>query len=154
MSGEITKGIQKLLNDDPEKVRNYTQGRTRVLNTIDDAAEKTLNSLGLFGRLGLPYEVGSVLVAANIDTPDLLIKHGRETIFEMLRDKYGDVAAKDWSDKTIKTIEDINVIGTDVIQGSVQYQYIPRGWYIKPEKPTPEVKRKHPQHPCVVGRSR
>ena len=151
MSGEITKGIQKLLNDDPEKVRSYTQGRTRVLNTIDDAAEKTLNSLGLFGRLGLPYEVGSVLVAANIDTPDLLIKHGRETIFEMLRDKYGDVAAKDWSDKTIKTIEDVNVIGTDVIQGSVQYQYIPHGWYIKPEKPTPEVRENIPNIPALLG---
>ena len=80
-----------------------------------------------------------------------MIKHGRETIFEMLRDKYGDVAAKDWSDKTIKAIEDINVIGTDVIQGSIQYQYIPRGWYIKPDKPTPETRENIPSIPALLG---
>jgi hypothetical protein len=151
LSEDINVGIKQLLKDDPKKVQDYVQGRARVLNAIEDATEKTLNSIGLFARLSLPYEVGAMLVAANIDTPQLIIHHGRETIRGLLEDKYGEVIATYFSDATVKIINDMKVVGTGVIQGTIQYQYVPPGWYIKPDTPAQEVRENIPSIPALLG---
>ncbi len=151
LPGKISNGIKQLINDDPRKVQDYIQGRKNVLGVIEDVTEKALSSVGLFARLSLPYEVSAILIAANIDTPQLIIHHGRETIRELLKDKYGEVMATHWSDATIKVINDIKVIGTGVIAGTIQYQYVPSGWYIKPDKPVQEIRENIPSIPALLG---
>ncbi|WP_039914212.1 Tc toxin subunit A-related protein [Cellvibrio mixtus] len=151
LSGEINNGIKQLLKDNPKKVQDYIQGREKIPGVIEDVTEKALSSVGLFARLSLPYEVSATLIAANIDTPQLIIHHGRETLRELLKEKYGEVMATHWSDATVKVIDDLKIIGTGVIAGTIQYQYVPPGWYIKPDKPAQEIRENIPGIPALLG---